>query len=886
MSFVHPLSAAAAERGRDRTHELRQLEICAAWLEPNIFTLPPSVAGVGATLLMWCDPVAVTVWTVVTATITALSVYAARRFLRDPRRAERFELWEWTIVGSMTAFAFSLGSVGLFFFVADNRLNNALIYTVLAASLAGAGAQSAPSPKVTVAMVATYALIFVTTVLANEAWPLSLLLAGLVLSFVGVVGGYSRSIWKISKKMLVSESEALSAKAQALVDRDATEAANRALKLRDDLLTGLAANIDGVLFRTRLGPPTVMEYYSPGIKKHIGIDAADLIGKAPIGESMTYDEDRERYQRTVLSALKHNQPYEIEYRLVLPGGHVKWVLESGRTTAFDSDGKPMIMEGMSIDITSRKATETAVADARDMAEAASSAKSEFLAMMSHEIRTPMNGVLGMTSVLLDTSLTTEQRRSAATIRESAESLLGIINDVLDFSKLEAKAMDVECVAFDLHALLSYAKDIVTPRAAEKSISIRLDIASDVPRFVRADPGRIRQIVLNLLGNAVKFTERGSVTLKVRGRAMEAEGDVALRLDVVDTGIGIPADRLDRLFRRFSQTDASMSRKFGGTGLGLAISKKLVELMGGEIGVDSTPGQGSTFWFEVPVKASVSSDVETSEIEAEEEQLKTAVDAIAKLGRPLRLLVAEDNATNQLVVKSVLAKYGIVPDCVGNGIEAIEALRRRSYDVVLMDVHMPDMDGLAATRAIRAADGPQSKVPIVALTANAFARDIDDCLAAGMNSHVGKPFRTERLLIALGDALRSGGRVQHADNTPELRADDLPDLDLDAIARFRDDAGEEMLTLLLETYLDDATSKLEQLARIATMPGTNAEAVRLAHSLKSASAMACAAAMSNLAASVEHDLRSGPQDVTPETVRALRLRFERYRAALVAQGLAA
>ncbi|MBP6013826.1 MAG: response regulator [Alphaproteobacteria bacterium] len=864
---------------------LRQLEICANWLRPNVFTLPPTVLGVGATMLLWFDPVPVLIWTVATACITALSILVARRFLNDPQREKRFAFWEGALVASMAAFAFALGSVGWFFFVTDNRLNNALIYAVLAASIAGAGAQAAPSARVGVAMIATYSVFMTSTILLNEAWPLSLLLAGLVITFVGIVAAYSHSIWKITVETLVNEDNLRLAQAQAVEARDAAETANRALGQREELLSSLASNIEGVLFRTRLGPPTIMEYYSPGIKRHIGIEAAELIGKPPVGLQLMHPDDRERYDRALGAALRTKQPYEVEFRITLADGQVKWVLEAGRITAFDANGRPTIMEGMSIDVTARKEAERTLAAARDAAEAANRAKSEFLAMMSHEIRTPMNGVLGMTGVLLDSPLSDEQRHNAATIRASAESLLGIINDVLDFSKLEAQAMEFERVAFDMRDLMSYAKEIVAPRANAKAIDLDLVFGAGVPQFVSADPGRIRQIVLNLLGNAVKFTERGSVALTVE--PIEINGTEAmLRVAVTDTGIGIPAERLDRLFQSFSQADASMSRRFGGTGLGLAISKKLAERMGGTIGVESTVGVGSTFWFCVPVAVVSAEEVEKSRQKIDDTRVDAALVAISSLGRPLRLLVAEDNATNQLVVKSVLAKFGIAPDFVGNGLEAIEAVRRKSYDVVLMDVHMPEMDGLSATRAIRGLAGEAARLPIVALTANAFNHDIEECRAAGMTAHVSKPFRTEDLLLALGEAVKGQGGFHAAPARPEEPRIEGPALDWTTIERFRADSGEETLSVLIDTYLADAAEKLVRLGQIAGDATTAAEALRLAHSLKSSSAMAGASALSFMAAQVERDLAQRQGAISASEASDLQSRFENYRQALVARGLAA
>jgi signal transduction histidine kinase/CheY-like chemotaxis protein/HPt (histidine-containing phosphotransfer) domain-containing protein len=516
--------------------------------------------------------------------------------------------------------------------------------------------------------------------------------------------------------------------------------------------------------------------------------------------------------------------------------------------------------------------------ALDLAKAGNAAKSEFLALMSHEIRTPLNGVLGMTNLLLDGPLGADERRGLLTIRESGESLMRIINDVLDFSKLEAGRMDIEIAPFDLHQMVRYAAEICAPRASAKGVVLEVNIADDVPQFVRGDSGRTRQVVLNFLTNAIKFTPDGRVALNVRLTASD-RGPAMLRIEVIDTGIGIAADKLPTLFQRFSQADASISRRFGGTGLGLAISKKLVELMNGQIGAASEPGRGSTFWFELPLCEAVPETVVT---QTSSERAASALDEIRARGRGVRLLLVEDNATNQLVAKSVLKNFGITPDLAGDGLEAVAAVRCHDYDVVLMDIHMPEMDGIEATRAIRSLAGERAEVPIVALTANAFDSDVERCLAAGMNGHVGKPFHKDELIVAIAAALKGRPTIAHAPEAPVS----APDVDLAALDRFRSEYGEDAFRLLIDTYLADSAARLARLRELLASGTASEEAVRIAHSLKSASAMAGANAMSKRAAKLEAVLHTRDRVPEPAEAEELRRLFAAYRGALAAKGFVA
>ena len=482
-------------------------------------------------------------------------------------------------------------------------------------------------------------------------------------------------------------------------------------------------------------------YYSPRWKAMLGH------GEDEIGSALNEWSDRVHPDdlATAMAAIDAHltgktDKFETVFRFRHKDGHYFWMLSRGQAV-FDADGKPLRMVGTHTDVSARKQAEAALIQAKEAAEAASRSKSEFLANMSHEIRTPMNGVLGMLTLALDTPLNEEQREFLGLARSSADALLHILNDILDFSKIEAGRLDVAAEAFDLDALLRELVRLETPHCREKGLALTLNLDPDLPNTLLADPARVRQVLINLLGNAIKFTQHGAITLAARREGKQA------RIAVRDTGIGIAADKQPAVFEAFTQADGSITRRFGGTGLGLTISNRLVQLMGGQMGLISEPGVGSEFFFCLPLAAATSVATPASVANP------PAALAITR-GEPLDILLAEDNPINQRLAIALLTREGHRITLAENGLEALAALEQARFDLVLMDMQMPDLDGLETARLIRENEAQEGgRLPIIALTANAYPEDRARCLVAGMDGFVSKPIRREELLATIEAVMR-------------------------------------------------------------------------------------------------------------------------------------
>jgi PAS domain S-box-containing protein len=775
-----------------------------------------------------------------------------------------------------------------------------------------------------------------------------------------------------------------------------------------------------------------LQYSSPSCERLVGYPSTEFIDNPDLLLNIIHPDDKELVKSHLEEVRKEGSAHNLEFRIITKEGELRWIMHSCLSVHNDQ-GQYVGRSGTNRDITERKQAEEkliesnrqlveATARAKDMtvqAEMANRAKSEFLANMSHEIRTPMNGVIGMTGLLLDTDLDEDQRRYAEIVRNSGESLLKILNDILDFSKVEAGQLDLEMLDFDLRALLDDFAAMLALRVQGKGLEFICAAAPDVPAYLRGDPGRLRQVLLNLAGNAVKFTHKGEIAVRA-SLVSETDDEALIRFSVKDTGIGIPAVKQGTLFQKFTQADASTTRKYGGTGLGLAISKQLAEMMGGEAGVASEEGHGSEFWFTarfakqaeherniappaeirgvhilVVADNATNREVLTAQllawgvrleeapnrpaalqalylardagdpfrvaildmqmpgmdgtalgraIKVDEKLKDTRLVIMTSLGQrgdakrmqeigfaayltkparhseildclsavlagtgvtqqaqpivtrhsiremrrgAVRILLAEDNITNQRVALAILKKLGLRADTVANGAEAVKALEIIPYDLVLMDGQMPEMDGLEATRQIR---NPQSavqnhQIPIIAMTAHAMQGAREKCIEAGMNDYVSKPVSPQALAEALDKWLpkEPAAATKQATPKPEeivpvsVEEPGTPVFDKpDMMARLMDD--EDLARRVVGGFLEDIPRQIEVLKGYLEA-GDAASAERQAHSIKGASANVGEERLREVAFEMEKAAKAGDLESITARLPELEIQFARLKESM-------
>ncbi len=636
----------------------------------------------------------------------------------------------------------------------------------------------------------------------------------------------------------------------------------------------MANNVPGVIFRwLQTGSPASSGfiYISHRSKDILGIEPEKLMNNRKLVE--IHPDDRLKVEKTFADSMREHKDFIGEFRLNLPSGRTIWVRASAHPTKAGS--KETFFDGIVIDITKEKENEAKIAQAKhdaeaaaERAEAATRAKSEFLANMSHDIRTPLNGVIGVAQVLSHTRLDPKQREYVEDLNESGNLLMSIINDILDFSKIEAGRLEIEAAPFDFYGMLNKLCSLMRFEADKKKLDLNLDYEANCPRAVCGDATRIRQVVMNLVGNALKFTQAGGLTVSVS--ALGNSGDTAVfTVKVTDTGIGIPEDKIPQLFDKFTQADSSTTRKFGGTGLGLAICKLLVEKMNGRIRVESKSGKGSTFIFSLPLQLT-----SPDQIGQETEDVKV------DWKRQPQILIAEDSEINRKVVQFFLDEIGCVSEIAETGREAVEKAAAKKYDLILMDVQLPEMDGVEATRKILKKN---KNTCIVALTANAMEDQKNRCLEVGMCDFITKPIIESELKAVLCNMLRDLLETNEAPEPEEqpdkMRQSEKP-LVLDMEVAIGSAGGNESLFKeMIQLFMEETPANLSSLNSMIRREEYS-EARKYAHKIKGEAALMGAIELQMATTDLEYKLLEKPSPSLMANARNLNDIYGRLKIQLL------
>jgi two-component system sensor histidine kinase/response regulator len=617
---------------------------------------------------------------------------------------------------------------------------------------------------------------------------------------------------------------------------------------------------------------TTQVWLSPRFRDLLGYPPPELPDGVDVFGRLLHPADRKSFEDSLRAHLEEGRPFDLELRLRRRDDQYRWFRARASATTEGATGHTTL-SGSIRDVEQDREAALALRAATEAADEASRAKSEFLANMSHEIRTPMNGVLGMTELLLDTRLQPTQRQFAETIRSSARALLTILNDILDFSKIEAGKLSVERVPFSVRSCVADVGKMMSVQAAAKGLQFVLNIDAAVPEHVMGDSHRLRQVLLNLCGNAIKFTSSGEVALEVFPLATQG-GRSLMSFEVRDTGIGMASDTISRLFQPFTQADASTTRHYGGTGLGLSIVRRLVELMGGEVAVSSMPGSGSSFMFTLPLDSA-----SISPAEPDRAPRSTLGGGRMESLAGATVLVVEDNEVNREVARRFLERLGLKVVVAPDGQAALDACSERDFDLILMDVQMPVMDGLTATRELRKREGDRKRTPIVALTASAMSGELNRCLAAGMDGLLTKPLEVERLRQVLErNVARRVNESAREPPPPEAPSDTgtwgpapLDDAPID-FTRLRALVGQDdtFIREICDAFLKTMEDGLKQLER-ALVGEDRVALAAVAHKLKGASQSICAERIARISYALER--RSQAKGFSE-----LRATFDQLRAA--------